>query len=183
MKSAQQQPQVSRMQWENLSKEIRVGLERKLEGLYGAERDSEAFDFLVLDKQQALLMLLRRLSDLDLWSAVARIDNVYGEGGVGMSFKSWPFLLSTLRRHRAFTSLFAKHHNNSGGFMEIKRPRGSLHFCYVDGDVREWAVHFDIYNPWASPLNAWRHLVHEKICGKAANWRTIADSMLYLDTV
>lgn len=168
--------QASRLNWEGLSKETRARLERKLEGLYGAQSDGEAFDYLVLDKQQALLLLMRRLSELDLWSTIARIENVYGEGGVGMSFKAWPFLLSTLREHRAFTSLFAKHHNNSGGFMEFKRPRGSLHFCYVDGEIREWAVHFDIYNPWASPLNAWRHLLHEKINREAANWKIIAET-------
>lgn len=177
MGSARQWPHGSRLHWENLSEETRAGLERKLQGLYGAQSDSEAFNFLVLDKQQALLILLHRLGQLGLWSPVARIDNVYGEGGVGMSFRAWPFLFSTLRRHKDFTSMFAKHHNNSGGFMEIKRPRGSLHFCYVDGDVREWAVHFDIYNPWASPLNAWRHLLHEKFNGESADWRIIADSM------
>lgn len=177
MKSVHKRPEVSQLRWDSLSNETRAALERKLEGLYGFESDNAAFDYLVTDKQQALLLLLRRLSELDLWSAIARIDNVYGEGGVGMSFKAWPFLLSTLRRHRSFTSLFAKHHNNSGGFMEIRKLRGSLHFCYVDGEVREWAVHFDIYNPWASPLNALRHLVHEKIKDEAAHWTIIADSL------
>jgi hypothetical protein len=167
---------VSRVSWDDLSNETRAALERKLEGLYGAERDRDAFDYLVLDKQQALLMLLRRLSELGLWNTVARIENVYGEGGVGMDFKAWPYLLASLRRHKAFTSRLAKHHNNSGGFMEIGRPIGSLHFCYVDGEVRQWAVHFDIYNPWASPLNAWRHLLHEKILNEAAHWKTIAAS-------
>lgn len=176
MTVTQRRPQLAQLKWEKLSRETRAGLERKLEGLYGAERDSEAFDYLVLDKQRALLMLLRRLKELSLWNAVARIENVYGEGGVGMGFKAWPFLLSELRRHRSFTSLLARHHNNSGGFMETKRPIGSLHFCYVDGDVRTWEVHFDIYNPWASPLNAWRHLLHEKLLNEAANWQTIAAS-------
>lgn len=176
MKAKRTKVQASCLTWEGLSNEARARLARKLEGLYGAQNDAEAFDYLVLDKQQALLLLMRRLTELELWSTIARIENVYGEGGVGMSFKAWPFLLSTLREHQAFTSLFARHHNNSGGFMEIKRPRGSLHFCYVDGDVREWAVHFDIYNPWASPLNAWRHLLHEKLKSEAANWKIIAES-------
>jgi len=178
MKTAGKHFEVSPVVWDELPGETRAGLERKLEGLYGAASDKDAFNYLVLDKQQALLLLLRRLSELDLWGAVARIDNVYGEGGVGMSFTAWPFLLSSLRRHKAFTSLFAKHHNNSGGFMEIKRPRGSLHFCYVEGESREWAVHFDIYNPWASPINAWRHLLHEKIRNEAANWKVIGESFL-----
>ena len=176
MSASRSQPKISRVSWRELSLETRTALERKLEGLYGATRDDEAFDYLVLDKQQALLMLLRRLSELGLWNTVARIENVYGEGGVGMDFKAWPFLLASLKSHKAFTSRLAKHHNNSGGFMEVGRARGSLHFCYVDGAVRQWAVHFDIYNPWASPLNAWRHLLHEKLLNEAAHWKTIAAS-------
>jgi hypothetical protein len=167
---------VPQLKWEQLSNETHDALDHKLEGLYGRQRDSEAFDYLVVDKQQALLMLLRRFRELGIWNTVARIENVYGEGGVGMAFKAWPFLLSSLRQHKSFTSLFAKHHNNSGGFMETNRAIGSLHFCYVDGVERTWEVHFDIYNPWVSPINAWRHLVHEKWRKEAAHWTTIAAS-------
>ncbi|HEY0545942.1 MAG TPA: hypothetical protein VGC91_11240 [Pyrinomonadaceae bacterium] len=163
------------MLWSDLREETRLALARKLEGLYGHERDETAFDFLALDKQQALLLLMRRLSELRLWEAVRRIENVYGLGGVGMSFTAWPVLLSSLQRHDNFTTLFANHKDNARGFLERGRPCASLHFLY--GDARSWAVHFDLYNPWASPLNAWRHLLHEKIRGETPDWKAIKKAL------
>lgn len=165
------------MLWQELREETRVTLARKLEGLYGHLRDEAAFDFLALDKQQALLILMRRLRELDLWDTVRRIENVYGIGGVGMSFKAWPQLLAQLRGRGDFTTLFANHRDNTGGFLERGRTRASLHFLYIDGDVRSWAVHFDLYNPWASPLNAWRHLLHEKIRGETPGWKAIKEAL------
>ncbi len=165
------------MLWQELTAETRLILARKLEGLYGQERDEAAFDYLVEDKQQALLILMRRLQQLDLWEAVHRIENVYGIGGVGMSFKAWPQLLGQLRGRGDFTTLFANHPGNTGGFLERGRTRASLHFLYIDGDVRKWAVHFDLYNPWASPLNAWRHLLHEKIRGETPGWKAISEAL------
>lgn len=162
------------LRWQDLTARERASLERKLEGLYGHLRDEAAFDSLARDKQHALLLLLRRLSELGLWEAVRRIDNVYGEGGVGMSFDAWPFLLSTLRLHSRFTQLFANHKDNTGGFLERGKKQASLHFLYIDeAAARRWAVHFDLYNPWASPINAWRHLVHEKIRGQTPDWKVI----------
>ncbi len=171
---------MSALRWQDLTEETRRALERKLEGLYGAARDEDAFNALAVDKQQALLTLMRRLSELDLWdAAVRRVENVYGEGGIGMNFDAWPVLESTLKRREDFTSRFAKHGDTSGGFLERGRDRASLHFLYVDeaGEKRRWAVHFDLYNPWASPMQAWQHLVEEKLKGYAPDWRAISSSL------
>ena len=65
---------------------MRVELQQKLAGLYGRGGDAEAFDALELDKQQSLLIFVRRLNHLQLWSVVRRVENVYGTGGVGMNF-------------------------------------------------------------------------------------------------
>lgn len=166
------------MRWQELTEETRSTLARKLEGLYAHERDESAFDSLAEDKQQALLILQARMQELGLWEAVRRVENVYGAGGVGMNFKAWPFLLSMLRARGDFTSLFAKHKGNTGGFLERGRPRASLHFLYVDTEeARRWAVHFDLYNPWASPAGAWRHLLHEKLRGETPDWQTIQASL------
>ncbi len=162
------------MRWHELTEDVRQALERKLEGLYGHASDEGGFDSLAEDKQQALLILMRRLRQLGLWDTVRRIENVYGKGGVGMSFESWPYLLSALRRRGDFTKLFANHPGNTGGFLERGKKLASLHFLYIDKDTaRHWAVHFDLYNPWASPVNAWRHLLHEKIRGETPDWKAI----------
>jgi len=166
------------MRWQELTELERTLLERKLEGLFGHERDESAFNSLAQDKQQALLLLMHRFRELKLWDAVRRIENVYGEGGVGMSFQAWPVLLSELKRRDNFTALFANHKDNTGGFLERGKKRASLHFLYIDeAGARRWAVHFDLYNPWASPLNAWRHLLHEKIRGETPDWKAIGASL------
>jgi hypothetical protein len=172
----------SKLQWSKLHKALRVELARKLEGLYGGARDESVFDALAVDKQQALLILLKRLLDLKLWDAVRRIENLYGEGGVGMHFKAWPFLKSTLERRENFSTWFARHRNTTRGFIERGTAgRPSLHFLYADSlEARGWEAHFDLYNPWASPLNAWRHLVHEKIRKETPDWRIIGASLGYL---
>lgn len=163
-----------KLRWRGLSCEVRDALERKIRGLYGAASVEAAFDNLAVDKQQALLLLMRRFCQLSLWEAVRRVENVYGEGGVGMNFIAWPVLLSELRRRRDFTSRFAAHRSNAAGFMERGRARGSLHFLYqAEGERKSWAVHFDLYNPWSSPLNAWRHLLHEKMQGVTPDWRAV----------
>ena len=167
-----------KLRWRELPRATQWALYRKLEGLYGNARDEDAFDSLAVDKQQALLILTRRLIELDLWPIVRRVGNVYGEGGVGMDFEAWPLLLSTLRRSRNFTSRFANHGNTTGGFIERGVGRASLHVLYVDKDKeRRWAAHFDLYNPWASPVNAWRHLLEEKIRGYTPDWRAIGASI------
>lgn len=161
------------LRWRELTLKGRVALERKLEGLYGYERDESAFDSLPVDKQQALLMLAGRLRELKLWDTVRRVTNVYGEGGVGMNFTAWPLLEATLSRRADFTRWFAAHGDTTGGFLERGRLRASLHILYVDDGERRWAAHFDLYNPWASPINAWRHLLHEKLYRETPDWRVI----------
>ncbi|MBV9957677.1 MAG: hypothetical protein JO360_04615 [Acidobacteria bacterium] len=165
------------MRWRDLTEETRRALARKLEGLYGQECEAAAFDCLAEDKREALLILLRRLSELGLWDAVRRIDNVYGIGGVGMSFTSWPLLASSLRGRRDFTTLFANHSDNAGGFLERGKLLASLHFLHTDSNALKWGVHFDLYNPWASPLNAWRHLLHEKLRGETPDWKSIRKAL------
>src|SRR3954454_13436603 len=128
--------------WALLPAEVKEGLGGRLSGLYGQTDDAAAFDSLGIDKQNALLILFARLSELGLWDAVRRIENVYGLGGVGMNFKAWPVLASTLKRRKEFTCRFARHGDTAGGFMEKGAVAGSLHFLYEDGAERKWGVHF-----------------------------------------
>lgn len=165
---------VERLRWHELSDAARDALERRLKGLYGAESDEAAFDNLAVDKQQALLLLTNRLRELALWDSVRRVENVYGTGGVGMNFRAWPELAAGLQRRKDFTTVFAAHRDNAGGFLERGRSRASLHFLYRNaGELKLWAVHFDLYNPWSSPVNALRHLVHEKMRGETPDWRVV----------
>ena len=170
--------------WSELPEATRAALARKLEGLYGGLRDETVFDALAFDKQQALLILLRRFLELSLWDAVRRIENLYGEGGVGMNFSAWPNLKSRLESRAGFRTWFARHHNTSGGFIEHGAQGGgaaALHLLYSDGSAagRKWEAHFDLYNPWTSPLSAWRHLLHEKIRRETPDWRVIQASLGY----
>ena len=164
--------------WLELSAETRFALAGRLIGLYERKTDESAFNELALDKQQALLILLRRFRELKLWETVRRIENVYGEGGVGMNFAVWPFIESTLRGRSDFTTWFARHSDTAGGWIERGVGRASLHVLYVEkGKERQWAAHFDLYNPWASPVNAWRHLLHEKLQHYTPDWRAISSSL------
>jgi hypothetical protein len=171
--------QTGAMVWADLDQETRAALDGKLDGLYGYGPTPVAFDSIPVDKQQALLLLMRRLIALKLWDAVRRIDNVYGEGGVGMYFTAWPFLNSALRSRKDFTSLLARHSDNSGGFLEKSRVNATLHFLYIDQTgpergERHWHVHFDLHGPWGSPLSTARHLWREKFRAQHPNWRVIA---------
>ncbi len=165
------------LRWHELSVETLEALEGKLKGLYGAARDDMAFENLAVDKQQALLLVMHRLRELDLWRQVRRVENVYGVGGVGMNFSAWPELASALRGRRDFTTRFARHRDNQGGFIELGRAAASLHFLYTDAGERRWSVHFDLYNPWSSPLNACRHLLYEKLMGVVPDWRAIRKAL------
>ena len=156
---------------------VRAALKHKLEGLYEHATDERAFNTLAVDKQWALLIFVRRLRELNLWDAVLRVENVYGEGGVGMNFAAQPLMLAMLRGRPDFTRRFAAHHDSSGGFLEQRRSRAALHFLYVDDRKLRWAVHFDLYSPLALPLSAWRHLWHEKIRGLTPDWRAIKSSL------
>jgi hypothetical protein len=160
--------------WGELDQDARATLDNKLEGLYGYGPTPAAFERLPVDKQQALLLLMRRLVALKLWDAVRRIDNIYGEGGVGIYFTAWPFLDAALRRRKDFTRLLARHSDNTGGFLEKSRVNATLHFLYIDDGERHWHVHFDLHGPWGSPLSTARHLVKEKLLAQHPDWRTIA---------
>jgi hypothetical protein len=162
---------------------LRAALEGKLAGLYGGMKGDTVFDLLAADKQQALLILARRFLALNLWDAVRRIENLYGEGGVGMNFLAWPYLKSMLERRKDFTMLFAGHRNTTRGFIERGKRCASLHLLYSDDARRKvWEAHFDLYNPWASPANAWRHLLYEKMRRETPDWRIIARALGYLES-
>jgi hypothetical protein len=161
------------LRWPELSNEVRDALENRLRNLYGRADDESAFDALSIDKQQALLCFARRLTELKLWETVRRIENVYGEGGVGINFTAWPVLHTALSRHHSFTGIFAAHKDSSGGFIERRRTRSSLHFLYLERATRRWSAHFDLYNPLAFPLGTWQHLLHEKIKRETPDWIAI----------
>ncbi len=114
---------------------------------------------------------------MKLWHVVRSVENVYGEGGVGMNFAAWPVILSTLRRRPDFTRLFANHRNTAGGFYERRRATAVLHFLYVEGATRSWAVHFDLHSLVYSPISAWRHVRYEALGGVTPDWRMIGESL------
>ena len=72
--------------WDDLPIEVRDLLKGKLVGLWGAASDAGAFESWPIDKQQALVLLLKRMQQKGLWHLVKQITNVYGEGGVGLQF-------------------------------------------------------------------------------------------------
>ena len=159
--------------WQDLSLDVREALAGKLVGLYGAGGDGPAFNALPEDKQQALLLLLKRMRAKALWHVVRRVQNVYGLHGVGLSFSAWPLVESTLASREDFTRRFANHKDCSGGFYEKGRPRAVLHFLYQDGEPRKWYVHFDLFSPVYSPRSAASHLQHEVIKKFRPDWQTI----------
>jgi hypothetical protein len=163
--------------WKDLAFDIRDQLTGKLNQLYGVIGDEAAFDSLPTDKQQALLLLLRRFSEKGLWHTVRKVENVYGLGGVGMQFEAWPMLESTLRRRRDFTKLFAKHRRTSGGFYERGMSRAALHFIFQRGTPVRWYVHFDLHNPVFSPRSLGLHLRFEVLGALRPDWRQIKASL------
>jgi len=165
------------LKWADLSRETKEFLKGKLAGLWGAETDEAAFNSWSPDKKYALLLLLNRIRAKELWHLVKRIDNVYGEGGVGLQFDAWPMIEYTLSRRKDFTRRFANHKDTSGGFYEKGRAEAVLHFLYQDGQPRKWYVHFDLYNPVHSPGSAWKHLRHEFLSKTKPDWRMIAKSL------
>jgi hypothetical protein len=162
------------LQWTDLSAEARELLAGKLVGLWNAPSDSAAFESWPIDKQQALVLLLRRLRQKDLWHLVKQVTNIYGEGGVGLQFYAWPMILSTLTKRKDFTRLFANHKDTTGGFYERRRDSAVLHFLFQEGDPRIWYVHFDLYSPVHSPRSAVRHFRHEFLGKVTPDWRMIA---------
>jgi hypothetical protein len=164
------------LRWRELPDRARQDLTGKLVGLWGAISDETAFDALTEDKQQALLLILRRMQDKDLWHLVRSIDNVYGEGGVGIGFIAWPFIQSTLSRRSDFTRRFANHRDTQGGFYEKGRADAVLHFLFQEGNPRKWHVHFDLYSPVHSVGSAAKHLRHEFLGKVCPDWRMIKES-------
>lgn len=149
----------------------------KLAGLYGWGEDEEVYATLPIDKRAALLLISRRLIQVDLWRAVGRIVNVYGLGGVGLYFEAKIDLESELERRRDFTRHFARHRDNTGGFQEKHRRHASLHFLYIDPPQaeREWHVHLDLYGPMGSFLTTTRHLYHERWRKFRPDWRMMKE--------
>lgn len=166
-------PEVAQICWRDLPFDVRDALAGKLVGLYGVSSDAAAFDALVVDKQQALLLILSRMRVKRLWHLTRRIQNVYGLHGVGLSFNAWPMIESTLSSRKDFTRRFANHKDCCGGFYEKERPQAVLHFLYQDGDPRKWYVHFDLFSPVYSPRSAVNHLRHEVWRKFRPNWETI----------
>jgi len=166
-----------RIFWQDLPHAVREALAGKLTGLWGAASDQAAFDNLPVDKQQTLLILVSRLGRKGLWHLIRKIDNVYGEGGVGIGFSAWPFIISTLKSRKDFTRFMANHKGTSGGFYERGRSSAVLHFIYEDGTPQKWYVHFDLYSPVHSPVSAARHLRHEFLGKFTPDWRMILNRL------
>jgi len=160
--------------WFELGGRVREALAGKLVGLWGAQSDAAAFDSLQVDKQQALLLLQRRINEKGLWYLVKQVTNVYGEGGVGLQFFAWPLIESTLKRRKDFTQRFANHKDTAAGFYEKQTESAILHFLFQEGDPRIWYVHFDLYSPVHSPRSAIKHFRHEFIGGVKPDWQMIA---------
>ena len=163
--------------WDELPESIRRLLRGKLSGLYGFADDETAFAAMPRDKREALALLMRRLVSLDLWQSVAKIVNVYGQGGVGMYFSSDFDLESELSRRRNFSRKFARHRDNSGGFIEKDRRRASLHFLYIDRPrgARDWHVHLDFYGPMGSFLSTAQHLYYERWQKFRPDWQVMRE--------
>ena len=160
-------------QWHDLTPGVRDDFSGKLSGLWGAASDESAFNSLVIDKQQALTLILRRMREKQLWRAVRKIENLYGEGGVGMNFIAWPLILSNLAGRPDFTRLFARHENTDGGFYEKGRADAVLHFLFQEGNPRKWSVHFDLYSPVHSVGSALKHYRHEVRGKLKPDWKMI----------
>jgi hypothetical protein len=164
---------VRHLSWVELPEAVRAELTHTLEGLYGQTDDERAFDTLAVDKQQALLLFVSRLRDLNLWREVEKVENVYGLGGVGLNIRARLTLDATLAAHKQFTSRFANHGDTAGGFYETGRARAALHFLRMKADAPLWAIHFDLYSPSASARSLLRHWWHETWRGETPDWRVI----------
>lgn len=145
----------------------------KLAGMYGWGSDEDVYARLPEDKHEALSLLAKRLIETDLWQAVGTIVNVYGVGGVGLYFGATRDLQAELSGRPDFTRAFARHHDNTGGFLEKRRKHASLHFLYIDPpqDERQWHVHLDYYGPYGSLMTTAQHLFYERWRKFRPDWR------------
>lgn len=159
--------------WSELSEEERLRYQGRLSGLWGHKGDEAAYDSLTRDKQEALALISERLVKLDLWKSVGKIVNVYGCSGVGFYFGATTDLEAELSRRPKFTRTFARHHDNTGGFIEKGRKRASLHFLYIDPEQgeREWHAHLDLYGPYGSMLTTAQHLYYERWKRFRPDWK------------
>ena len=165
------------LRWGELGADSRAALGGKLAGLYGHDTAEGAFESLAPDKRQALLLLVASMCRLRLWRAVRRVENVYGEGGVGLDFRASSLLGALLRRHPKFTRRFARHGDCAEGFFELGRGRAALHVLRGAEDLRLWSAHFDRHAPVGTPASAARHLWHEKLRARRPDWRAIRDAL------
>lgn len=165
-----------RLNWSDLSAELQDALAGRLAGLWEAPTDEAAFNALATDKQQALLLLIARLRARNLWHAVRKIENVYGEGGVGVEFTAWPLLDSTLESDTAFTKRWGSH-GKAKGFYEKAQPEAALHLLYLKSAPPRWHVHFDLYSPVYSLASALRHLRYEHYGKLRPDWRMIKKAL------
>jgi hypothetical protein len=161
--------------WKDIPAATRVDLTGRLSGLWGAISDEAAFNSFAVDKQQALLLMLNRLREKRLWQVIRKVENIYGEGGVGMQFSAWPFILSTLNARKDFTRFFANHKDTTRGFYEKGRSDAVLHFLYVQGQPQKWYVHFDLYSPVYSLISLLKHVRYEFIGKLTPDWRMIQE--------
>ncbi len=161
--------------WAELSEPERDRYGAKLSGIYGHEGDEPAYNTLTPDKHEALRLICDRLIHADLWRYVGRIVNVYGVGGVGMYFRPLGDLAAELDRRREFTRWLARHHDNTGGFLEKGRKHASLHFLYIDPPEgeRQWHVHLDLYGGWGSVITAVQHLYWERWKKYRPDWQVM----------
>ena len=166
--------------WAELPDETRAQLAGRIGGLYGHATDESAFDSLAADKQQALLIFVRRFARFGLWQGVERVTNVWGEGGVGIDFVAAEDFDAAVGSHPRFTPRFAGHGGaTAGGFYEKRRARAALHFLRMRADPTQWAAHFDEHGPLAGPLSLLRHLWHEVFRGRTPGWRAIHAALGY----
>lgn len=163
----------AKLRWDDLPDAVRADLAPKIAGLYEHPDSRDAFDVLDVDKQQTLLIFVRRLRELNLWNGIESITNAYGLGGVGMDFRASGDLMAKLAKDRRFTSRFAAHKDTAEGFYEVGRSRAVLHFLKMRTVAPIWGVHFDLYSPLANPLSALRHLWSEMVRGETPDWRAI----------
>ncbi len=168
----------AQLRWDDLPQATRSDLTHKLEGLYGHPEDRRAFEALAGDKQQALLLFVHRLRELNLWREIESVENIYGIGGVGMNFRARPALAATLAAHSQFTTRFAAHSDCAGGFLETGRVRAALHLLRMKDESSLWSIHFDLHAPAATPLSALRHIWREKWRGETPDWRAIKASLV-----
>jgi hypothetical protein len=171
-------PEASTLVWRELAANVQDALAGRIEGLYGGAGAAAIFDTLSRDKQRALLIFARRLGGLNLWRGVVRVTNVYGEGGVGLTFFAADGLKLKLSRSPRFTSRFAAHRDTAEGFCELKRGQAALHFLRARRGEREWSVHFDLYAP-LNPSSMLRHLWYEKLLARKPDCDEIAAALGY----